>query len=508
MLHKETTKLKSTLEKRLRVVCNEYKFSKGDVDGIQIIFYKIEYTDVAIKKRKFSATSLGDDKDLLNVSKVQSDFNILPLSLDSNTFGEQLEKKFSNNVVDNIVLTDGCNLDVTNLVNRYSKNKIDRFSKDVDFYQKKIDNSNVIIASNKTNDTNITDIYEVSGMKISHIEDNILYTDKRDTTNFSRKVSNDTSHINDTGVYKKEIAVKLKPVYPKPLSKLKLDILNKRGNIYYSDTDSIVTDIELPESLISNTELGKIKLEHKIAKGIFISGKTYCMINVKGEYINMAKGIKANSLSYNNYVDLLNKKDINTAIKSESKVDWQVGHVIIRDKVVTIRNDSYIKRHNVLDDNGKWIDTKPLYINIIDNDFVLCEPIDSNDIQDKTVDTTALCVNNLDKSLCVSVIHYRCVSVIPYLSPLLGLIIWKGINNNDKLKSSWKSVLLYLLILFIIPVSYVASTLLMDAEDNGFDVEVNNTLGFQQDDNKSNSVTNLIIYKLRRYRWQYRDIKY
>jgi hypothetical protein len=61
------------------------------------------------------------------------------------------------------------------------------------------------------------------------------------------------------------------------ISKHKLDILNRKGKIYYSDTDCIVTDKQLPDDLVSETELGKFKLEHKIKEGIFISGKTYCL---------------------------------------------------------------------------------------------------------------------------------------------------------------------------------------------------------------------------------------
>lgn len=37
-------------------------------------------------------------------------------------------------------------------------------------------------------------------------------------------------------------------------------ILNKRGNIYYTDTDNIVTDIPLYNSLVGQAELGKFKL--------------------------------------------------------------------------------------------------------------------------------------------------------------------------------------------------------------------------------------------------------
>lgn len=52
-------------------------------------------------------------------------------------------------------------------------------------------------------------------------------------------------------------------------------VLDLGGAIYYTDTDSLVTDIELPSSFISPSKLGLFKLEHKISKGYFISGKTY-----------------------------------------------------------------------------------------------------------------------------------------------------------------------------------------------------------------------------------------
>lgn len=80
------------------------------------------------------------------------------------------------------------------------------------------------------------------------------------------------------------------------MCKHKLDILNTGGKIYYSDTDSIVTDIELPSELVSNNELGKFKLEYKVKEGIFISGKTYCLITQDDKLIKRAKGVNIDSL--------------------------------------------------------------------------------------------------------------------------------------------------------------------------------------------------------------------
>lgn len=152
--------------------------------------------------------------------------------------------------------------------------------------------------------------------------------------------------------------------------KIILDILKNKGEIFYSDTDSIITNIELDNSMISPNELGKLKLEHKIDKGIFISGKTYWLSNDNGEVINRAKGIKSSSISYFDYVNLLNDSNIDTAIKTESKINWDIGHVTIGDKMVNINSDSYTKRLKVKVD-GKWVDTRPLVINNINKSIII-----------------------------------------------------------------------------------------------------------------------------------------
>ena len=59
------------------------------------------------------------------------------------------------------------------------------------------------------------------------------------------------------------------------ISKTKLDILKK--GLFYSDTDSIVTNIPLDDRLVGNA-LGQYKLEYTIQKAYFISSKTYCLI--------------------------------------------------------------------------------------------------------------------------------------------------------------------------------------------------------------------------------------
>lgn len=86
------------------------------------------------------------------------------------------------------------------------------------------------------------------------------------------------------------------------INKIKLDILSKGGQIYYSDTDSIVTDIKLNDSLVG-PEIGKFKLEHEVKEGYFISNKTYSFINKKGKTIFKNKGVFLNK-DYNKRIIL------------------------------------------------------------------------------------------------------------------------------------------------------------------------------------------------------------
>lgn len=116
--------------------------------------------------------------------------------------------------------------------------------------------------------------------------------------------------------------------------------------------------------MLSTKELGKLKLEHKVKKGIFITNKTYCLVYYNDKFINKAKGIKSNSLSITDYEKLLSNENVTTAIKVQSKTDWMKGEVRIYDKEnITINSNSYTKREKIYM-NNKWLDTKPNVLNI------------------------------------------------------------------------------------------------------------------------------------------------
>jgi hypothetical protein len=53
--------------------------------------------------------------------------------------------------------------------------------------------------------------------------------------------------------------------------KLKYLIHNSGGRVAYSDTDSLVCNMELPSEYVSGSNLGLMKLEHKIEEGYFLA---------------------------------------------------------------------------------------------------------------------------------------------------------------------------------------------------------------------------------------------
>lgn len=66
---------------------------------------------------------------------------------------------------------------------------------------------------------------------------------------------------------------------------------NDSYSLFYSDTDSIYVNKELPSKFISNTELGKLKLECICAKGVFIAPKVYGLLNQDGSETIKIKGL-------------------------------------------------------------------------------------------------------------------------------------------------------------------------------------------------------------------------
>lgn len=145
------------------------------------------------------------------------------------------------------------------------------------------------------------------------------------------------------------------------MNKHKIAALSKGLSIYYSDKYSLVLDGKLSSELVHPTELGKFKLEYEVKEGIFITGKTHCLVLKDGTLVKRAKGVDPNTLSYEDYLSLLKGTDVNASKKSSIK-DYTQGSVNITCLDILLKADAYSRRVKLYDDNNIWVNTKPLYI--------------------------------------------------------------------------------------------------------------------------------------------------
>lgn len=150
------------------------------------------------------------------------------------------------------------------------------------------------------------------------------------------------------------------------MGNIKLEIIKRGGEIYYTDTDSIVTNIDIPKDFVGN-ELGQFKLEYLVKEAYFLSAKTYCLVLAK-EYVTdknkgliiKAKGVFENSLTLADFKAMYYyNKDIK-AVKSDTETNYLEGYVDIGSKKVNLNHDGYTKREKLYTSKGLWIDTKPL----------------------------------------------------------------------------------------------------------------------------------------------------
>jgi hypothetical protein len=78
---------------------------------------------------------------------------------------------------------------------------------------------------------------------------------------------------------------------------------NPLFKVYYSDTDSFVTNTPLPKELIGNN-LGQFKLEHIINKAVFLAPKVYALITEDGKEIIKVKGLSKEVINKLHFSDL------------------------------------------------------------------------------------------------------------------------------------------------------------------------------------------------------------
>lgn len=127
--------------------------------------------------------------------------------------------------------------------------------------------------------------------------------------------------------------------------------------IWATDTDSLITDVELPTS----NELGDLKLEAKYDEACFIAPKVYGGILSDGSSFTKVKGYK-NYLEYLELKKLLNENSSLTLKHDKWFKNFEQGNISIQETVYSLKVTD--NKRKVIHEKGNFVNTKPY---IIDN---------------------------------------------------------------------------------------------------------------------------------------------
>lgn len=124
----------------------------------------------------------------------------------------------------------------------------------------------------------------------------------------------------------------------------------KNGSLYYTDTDSIFTDIDLNDELVG-TELGKYKLENEFKEIVFLGPKIYAGITNNDQYICKIQGFKnSKDVPFETMKSLLYKEssvELNHIKWFKNEFDCEI---LLKDQLYKL-SKSNSKRDFIYDDN-------------------------------------------------------------------------------------------------------------------------------------------------------------
>ena len=134
---------------------------------------------------------------------------------------------------------------------------------------------------------------------------------------------------------------------------------NPNFNLYYSDTDSIVIDTQLSDDMVGK-ELGQMKLEYVLTKGLFLAPKVYGLVTQEGQEIIKAKGLPKNTIKDLKVSDLellLRKDSLKLFTVDKGYKSLFNSDISVLNTVYTLKTTSNKRQHVYL--NGIFDSTKP-----------------------------------------------------------------------------------------------------------------------------------------------------
>jgi len=135
---------------------------------------------------------------------------------------------------------------------------------------------------------------------------------------------------------------------------------NPLFKLYYSDTDSAFTDVDLKdiEPNLIGSELGQLKLEYEFLEAVFLGPKIYGGITLDGKSIVKAKGVK-NIIPYEDLKSLLQKGGKLKIPNEKWYRNLTEGNIKIKQEIYNLAVHSS-KRELIYNEKGLLVGTKPL----------------------------------------------------------------------------------------------------------------------------------------------------
>ena len=156
------------------------------------------------------------------------------------------------------------------------------------------------------------------------------------------------------------------------------------GSIYYTDTDSIITDYKLPPEAL-NDDLGGLKLEHTIDRAWFLAPKIYMIIDLDGNKHVKFKGVshkQSSALTEGWFLaNLTRSREISLFLHVPIRKQFKNLHIVryfkefhvniykgeFKDSMINANTlMSGVKRLKIFNSDGLWVDTKPIHLHEVD----------------------------------------------------------------------------------------------------------------------------------------------
>lgn len=130
-----------------------------------------------------------------------------------------------------------------------------------------------------------------------------------------------------------------------------------REDCYYTDTDSIVVEKMLPKEDISQTALGKFKIEHFIKKAVFLAPKSYLLQRDKQKSIIKHKGATKPLATEEWFINQLADPELTRIVMHKNKFhkDWEKLLIKHKDTPVKMGGSSGKKRKFVFNEEKEWV---------------------------------------------------------------------------------------------------------------------------------------------------------